>query len=196
MTPIFFASLDEMYAWMLEHHATRPELFVGYHKKRSTEKGIDHVGAVGVALCFGWIDSVQRPIDDLRYAIRFTPRKANSVWSQVNLKRVAALKEAGLMQESGIAAYEARKPELMSRYSFEQESVEFTPEQDARFCANKAAWAYFDSTSPSYKRQATWHVISAKRDETKDRRLETLIELSAAGEKLPHLSKYVKKAGE
>lgn len=85
------------------------------------------------------------------------------------------------MKEAGIAAYEARKPELMNRYAFEQESVAFTPEQETRFRANEAAWAYFESTAPSYQRQAIWHIISAKRDETKDRRLETLIELSAAG---------------
>ncbi len=194
MTPAFFESSEQLHAWFSEHHDTRQELFIGFHKKGSGKKGLDYASVMAVALCFGWIDGVLRPIDETSYALRFTPRKQGSIWSKVNIKKVEALLEAGLMQPSGIAAYEKRKPERTGVYSFEQENVAFEPAAEATFRANEAAWAFFEKQAPSYQRAATWTVTSAKRPETREKRLATLIELSERGERLPQLSRPAKAA--
>ena len=126
------------------------------------------------------------------YALRFTPRKPGSIWSKVNIRKVEALIAGGLMQPSGLAAYERRKPERSGVYSFEQETVEFEPAAEAEFRANEAAWAFFQAQPPSYQKAATWTVTSAKRPETKAKRLATLIATSERGERLPQLSRYAK----
>lgn len=192
MTPLFFDTTEQMYEWFGEHHDSLKEVFIGFHKKGSGRQGVDYASAVGVALCFGWIDGVLRPIDDVAYALRFTPRKPGSIWSKVNINRVEALMAKGLMQPAGVEAFERRKAERSGVYAFEQESVAFEPEAEAAFRANEAAWAFFEAQAPSYQRAATWTVTSAKRPETRAKRLATLIETSERGARLPQLSKYSK----
>lgn len=192
MTPLCFATTEQMYEWFREHQTTLKEVFIGFHKKGSGRKGVDYASAVGVALCFGWIDGVLRPIDDMSYAVRFTPRKPGSIWSKVNINRVEALMANGLMQPAGIEAFERRKAERSGVYAFEQETVDFEPEAVAAFKANEAAWAFFEAQAPPYQRAATWTVTSAKRPETRAKRLATLIETSERGERLPQLSKYAR----
>jgi uncharacterized protein YdeI (YjbR/CyaY-like superfamily) len=144
--------------------------------------------SVEQALCFGWIDGVRRSLGDEAYTIRFTPRKARSIWSAVNVAKVEELKERGLMRPAGLRAYELRTDERTGVYSHERlEAAAFSPEQEARFRANGAAWEWFRSRPPGYRRTATHWVVSAKREETRTRRLETLIACSAEGRKVPPL---------
>jgi uncharacterized protein YdeI (YjbR/CyaY-like superfamily) len=140
--------------------------------------------AVDEALCFGWIDGMVRRVDADSYAQRFTPRKAQSNWSQINIKRAHELIAAGRMRPQGLAAFERRAADGPPAYSFEQRSAALSPEQRRRLKANDAAWAFFESQPAYYRRLATWWVTSAKRQETRDRRLATLIEDSAKGRRL------------
>jgi uncharacterized protein YdeI (YjbR/CyaY-like superfamily) len=197
MEPTFFATPDEFRAWLQEHHATASELLVGFHKKDSGRPSITWPQAVDQALCFGWIDGVRRRIDDASYSIRFTPRKARSTWSAVNVRRVGELTAEGLMHPAGLAAFERRSADRTAIYSYEQRrGAELDAEQKRRFRANERAWAWFEAQPPSYRRTATHWVISAKRAETTERRLERLIADSAAGRPMPPLTPRRGSAGE
>lgn len=143
--------------------------------------------SVREALCFGWIDGIRRRVDDARYTIRFTPRKPGSIWSAVNVKHVEELIAAGLMQPAGLRAFEARTNAKTGVYSFEQAAAELPPAYVSAFRKQKAAWKWFETSAPSYRRAAIWWVISAKREETRAKRLQTLIACSAAGERLPQM---------
>jgi uncharacterized protein YdeI (YjbR/CyaY-like superfamily) len=141
---------------------------------------------VDEALCYGWIDGVRRSLGEERYSIRFTPRKPSSMWSNVNIAKVQALLAQGRMMPAGVAAWERRDPARSGIYSFErQEAAAFDAEAERRFARNRAAWKYFQAQPPGYRRLATHYVISAKRPETRERRLSALIEHSARGERLP-----------
>ena len=189
MEPTFFATPDEFRAWLQEHHATASELLVGFHKKGSGRPSITWPQSVDQALCFGWIDGVRRRIDDASYSIRFTPRKARSTWSAINVRRVGELTAQGLMHPAGVAAFERRSDAKTAIYSYEQrQAAELDPEQKRRFKANKPAWAWFRAQAPSYQRTATYWVISAKREETRERRLQRLISDSAAARPIPLLT--------
>jgi uncharacterized protein YdeI (YjbR/CyaY-like superfamily) len=180
IAPTFYATPAEWRAWLEEHHADEREHWVGFHKRGSGRPSITWPESVDQALCFGWIDGVRKRVDDERYMIRFTPRKRSSRWSKVNVARVAELTEAGLMQPAGLAAFEARTQE--GTYSYEQrDAAAFDPERERRLRADAGAWAYFSAQPPWYRRTATHWVMSAKREETRDRRLARLIEDSAAG---------------
>ena len=189
MEPIFFATPDEFRAWLQEHHATESEVLVGFHKKGSGRPSITWPQSVDQALCFGWIDGVRRRIDDASYSIRFTPRKARSTWSAINVRRVAELAAEGLLHPAGIAAFERRSDDKTAIYSYEQrEAAQLDAEQERRFRANARAWDWFQAQAPSYRRTATYWVASAKRQETRERRLERLISDSAAGRPIPSLT--------
>jgi uncharacterized protein YdeI (YjbR/CyaY-like superfamily) len=142
MEPVFFATPAELRAWLEQHHESEPELILGYYKRAAGKSGVKHADAVEQALCFGWIDSVGRRIDDERYQVRFTPRRAGSVWSKVNIDKVAELTERGLMHPAGVRALEQRRPDRVATYSYEQpEGVELEAEQVARLKANPGAWS-------------------------------------------------------
>lgn len=191
--PIFFEHREELRAWLAEHHATAPELHLGLLKAGVAPGSLTIAEAVEEALCFGWIDGKGQRIDDRSYRVRFTPRRPGSIWSAVNLKRVEDLKARGLMQPAGLAAYEARKPEQMNRYSHENDPQELDPEQTARFQQHPDAWEFFQAQAPSYQRAAIWWVVSAKQAATRDRRLAQLIDDSANGQRLAHLTRWSKK---
>ena len=193
--PIYFGSPAEFGEWLERHHETEKELWVGYWKKATGKPSLTWSQAVDEALCFGWIDGVVRGIDDQRHVQRFTPRKPNSNWSAVNVAKVERLRAEGRMRPAGEAAFARRRADRSGVYSFEQsKDPRLEPEQEARFRADTAAWEWFSARPPSYRRAALWWVVSAKRPETRERRLSTLIEDSAAGRPIKPLTPSKRRA--
>jgi uncharacterized protein YdeI (YjbR/CyaY-like superfamily) len=185
-TPRFFASPTEFRAWLDANHEREAELLVGFYKKGSGKPSMTWPESVDEALCFGWIDGVRRSLDVERYTIRFTPRKPSSIWSNVNVAKVEMLLKAGRMRPAGLAAWGRRDPEKSGIYAFERQSpAEFDAESERRFRRARGAWRFFQEQPPGYRRLATHYVTSAKRPETRERRLTVLIEHSARGERLP-----------
>jgi uncharacterized protein YdeI (YjbR/CyaY-like superfamily) len=190
MEPTYFATPADFRAWLEANHETETELLVGFHKTATDVRSITWPESVDEALCFGWIDGVRRTIDDRRYTIRFTPRRQGSTWSTVNVKKVALLTRQGRMRPAGLRAYEARAESRTGVYSFEQPAdPRLTPEQERRFREDTEAWTFFVSQPPSYRRAATWWVISAKQEATRDRRLGRLIEDSRDGRRIKQLTR-------
>jgi uncharacterized protein YdeI (YjbR/CyaY-like superfamily) len=186
--PIFFSGPEELRAWLEAHGGDRDELYVGFWKKATGKQVLSWAQAVDEALCFGWIDGRANRIDDERHMVRFTPRRKGSNWSKRNIDRVAALEAEGRMRAAGRAAFEGREEAKSGVYSFEQrDEARLEPEQEERFRANAAAWEFFSSQPPGYRRTATWFVVSAKRPETRERRLGRLIADSAAGLRIKEL---------
>ena len=190
MEPTFFATPEDFRAWLEEHHENETELLVGFHKKGSGRPSITWPESVDQALCFGWIDGVRRSIDGERYSIRFAPRKRRSTWSAVNVKRVGELEAEGLMRPAGRAAFERRHEDRTGIYSHERrEAAAFDAEQERAFRADERAWAWFQDQPPYYRRAATYWVVSAKKPETRERRLRKLIDDSGAGRTVPPLTR-------
>jgi uncharacterized protein YdeI (YjbR/CyaY-like superfamily) len=182
MKPRYFATPAEWREWLEEHHATEPELLVGFYKRGSGRPSMTWPESVDQALCFGWIDGVRRRIDDDRYTIRFTPRRKGSTWSNINLKRVGELARLGLMHQAGRAAHAGRTAAKSGIYSYEQRTNAKLPAKlESRFKRQRKAWAFFQAQPAWYRRTAVWWVVSAKKEETRERRLKTLIADSAAG---------------
>jgi uncharacterized protein YdeI (YjbR/CyaY-like superfamily) len=183
--PTFFATPAEFRRWLKRHHRSEPELWVGFYKKSCGRPSITWTESVDEALCFGWIDGLRRTIDAESYTNRFTPRRRGSTWSTVNTRRAEALIREGRMQPAGLKAFEARDHEKSGTYSFEQrKTARLAPEAEKQFKADRAAWSFFELQPPGYRQVAVWWVISAKREETRARRLEQLIAHSAAGRRL------------
>jgi uncharacterized protein YdeI (YjbR/CyaY-like superfamily) len=182
--PAFFRTEADFRRWLEANHATAPELLVGFWKKGSGKPSIDWPQARDQALCFGWIDGIRKSLGEDSYTIRFTPRRNGSIWSKVNVERYQALKAAGLMRPAGERAYEENKDKT-GRYSYERKTAALSPDDEALFRRNKAAWADWQGRPSGYRRAVLHWVTSAKRPETRARRLATLIECSAAGEKIP-----------
>jgi uncharacterized protein YdeI (YjbR/CyaY-like superfamily) len=179
---LFFATPAELRDWLDEHHETADDVIVGAWKKSTGKPSLTWPEIVEEALCVGWIDSIRRSLPGDGWAIRLTPRRKRSIWSAVNVAKVAELRAAGRMRPSGEAAFAARRDDRTAIYSFEQPGdPELAPREAALFRANEAAWAWFSAKSPSFRKQALHWVISAKKPETRERRLATLIEDSAAG---------------
>jgi uncharacterized protein YdeI (YjbR/CyaY-like superfamily) len=188
MKPTFFATSEEFRAWLVEHHATAAELWVGLYKKRSGRPSITWPEAVDEALCFGWIDSVRQSIDDESYMNRFTPRKPDSNWSAVNVRRVGELSKQRRMRAPGLKAFRERREDKTATYSYEQRhSVELPAAFEKRFRAKEEAWSWFQAQPDGYRATARYWVMSAKKPETRERRLATLIEDSAKGRRVPPL---------
>jgi len=185
--PTYFPSPAAFRAWLFEHHATATELVVGFHKTGTGTPSMTWTESVREALCFGWIDGIRRRVDDTRYTIRFTPRRKGSIWSAVNVKHVEELIATGLMQPAGLRAFEARKDAKSGGYSFEQRTMELPAAYTAVFRKHRKAWLWFEASAPSYRKAAVWWVVSAKREETRDRRLQQLITCSAEGARLPQM---------
>ena len=182
MAARFFRSGAELRRWLSANHAKQRELLIGFYKKDSGRGGLTYGEALDEALCFGWIDGIRRSHDVHSYTIRFTPRQKRSIWSQVNLRHMDRLLAAGRVRPSGRAAYEAREESRTRKYSFENEGADFAPAEAKRFRANRKAWTFFQSLRPSQRKGFTWWVVSAKKDDTRRRRLEALIATCARGE--------------
>ena len=188
--PLFFAEPRAWRAWLEEHHETARAVWAGFYKKGSGRPSMTWPESVDEALCFGWIDGVRRGIDEHSYMIRFTPRRRGSIWSKVNIARVQELAERGLMRPAGMRPFAALDHNKSGVYAFEQgEQAELDSAQEESFRANAAAWAFFSAQPPSYRRTAIWWVVSAKRDETRTRRLATLIDDSARGRTIAPLTR-------
>jgi uncharacterized protein YdeI (YjbR/CyaY-like superfamily) len=195
MKPRFFRSATEFRAWLARNHARLDELILGFYNQRSARKGISYQEAVDEALCFGWIDGVRRTVDEERYSGRFSPRRPRSNWSLVNMKRVAELEKAGRMTTPGREAFARRDPKRTGIYSFEGQRAraQLGPDLEARFRANARAWAFFQSRPPWYQRTSIWWIASAKKEETRLRRLAVLIECSAQEQPIPGLDRTPRK---
>ena len=184
MKPTFFKTPADFRSWLERHHARADALLVGFYKKESGKPSITWPESVDEALCFGWIDGIRRRIDDIRYSIRFTPRRRGSIWSNVNTKRVAELIKDKRMRPAGVKAFEARDPKKTGIYSFERETATLPAEFEKAFRANTKAWKFWEAQPPGYRRLAAYFVTSAKQDETRRRRLDVLIRDSAQGLRL------------
>jgi uncharacterized protein YdeI (YjbR/CyaY-like superfamily) len=192
--PIYFASPAEFRAWLEEHHETETEVWVGMWKKATGKQGLNWAQAVDEALCFGWIDGIAKRVDGERHKQRFTPRKPTSNWSAINIANVERLRSEGRMRPAGEAAFARRRDDRTAVYSHEQRmNPEFAPEEQAQLEGDAEAWSYWSARPPSYRRQATWWVISAKRPETRARRLATLIADCAAGRTIKPLTLQAKR---
>ena len=176
-----FASSGEFRSWLEAYHGTATELWVGYYKKGVPKTSLSYPESVDEALCFGWIDGLTRRIDDEVYAIRFTPRTKRSTWSAVNVARMGELIAAGRAHAAGTRAFEARTPNNTGIYSYENRPADLPDAYLARLRANESAWTWWQQQRPGYRRVATWWVVSAKQEATRERRLAQLIEDSAAG---------------
>jgi len=179
MNPTFFETPDTFRKWLAKNHDKKAELLVGFYKRDSGRKSITWPESVDCALSYGWIDGVRRRIDDESYSIRFTPRRKGSIWSAINIRRVAELEKLGLMTDAGRKAFEKRDERKSAIYSYENAPKEFPAEMLARFQKNKKAWKWWSNQAPWYRRVTTHWVMSAKKEETRERRLATLIEDSA-----------------
>jgi len=182
---VWFETGAEFRAWLEEHHASAAEIIVGLYKSGVRSGSLTWSEAVDQALCFGWIDSTGRRIDDERRSVRFSPRRSGSIWSNVNIAKVAELEAKGLMQPAGRAAFAKRREERSGVYSHENPGATLGPAMEERFRSNSSGWDYFSNRAPSYRRAAIHWINTAKKEETRQRRLDQLIEHSAAGRDLP-----------
>jgi len=178
--PTFFPTAADFRRWLKAHHETAPELLVGFWKKGTGRPSIDWPEARDEALCVGWIDGIRKSLGPESYTIRFTPRRKGSIWSKVNVARYEALTAEGRMTPAGVRAYEENKGR-QAVYSYENALAELTRAETAAFRRNKAAWADWEKRPPSYRKAVLHWIGSAKKPETRERRLATLIEDSAAG---------------
>lgn len=183
----FFKSAAEFRQWLEANHTCVGELWVGFYKKDSGKGGITYTEALDEALCFGWIDGLKKRVDALSYTHRFTPRKPKSNWSRANIRRVEQLKSSGRMRPAGLKAFAARQPAKSGVYSFENAPRELGPAEERQFRADETAWSFFQRQPPGYRRIAMWWVASAKRQETRARRLAQLIEDSHAQRRIRQL---------
>lgn len=186
-TPTFFPTPAAFRRWLEKHHATAPELLVGFHKVGSGKRTMTWSAAVDEALCVGWIDGIRRSVDAGSYSIRFTPRRPGSTWSPVNLAKVKHLSREGRMRPAGLAIFARRKP-TRGIYSYDRKPVRLTPAFLARLKSHPEAWAGFTARPPSYRNTAIFWVMSAAQPATRERRLEHLIAKSAAGDPIKPLS--------
>ena len=190
---IFFRDAAQFRAWLEANSDTATELWMGLEKKHVADRGLTWDDAVPEALCFGWIDSVSQRIDEDTRRQRWTPRKSSSIWSAVNIAHVQRLLAEGRMQPAGIAAYARRRPERSGIYAYEA-GRELGEVQRAQLLADPAAAAFWEVASPSYRKVAENWVVTAKREETREKRLLQLIDDSAHGRLIPS-QRYGKQPG-
>ena len=182
MKPKFFATAAAFRTWLKRNHTKEDELLVGFYKRDSGRPSMTWPESVDEALCHGWIDGVRRRVDDVSYTIRFTPRRPTSIWSAVNIKRVAELSQLGLMQPMGIEAFARRSAKKSAIYSYEKRhDVTLEPRHQRRLEANTKAWTYFQQMAPSYRYLCLYHIVSAKREATRIKRIERLLAEWAEG---------------
>jgi uncharacterized protein YdeI (YjbR/CyaY-like superfamily) len=198
---LFFSGPEEFRSWLEANHETATELWMGLYRKNVPDRGLTWEQAVPEALCFGWIDSVSQRIDDEARRQRWTPRKRTSIWSAVNIALVEQLTADGRMRPAGIAAFERRREDRSGVYSHENPDQGLPPESAARLASDAAASAFWNAATPTYRRQVTHWVLSAKQEATRERRLAQLIDDCAAGRLVPpmrygEIPKWAERAAE
>ena len=182
-------------AWLEANHDTADHIWVGYYRKGVPKTAMTYPEAVEEALCVGWIDGQAGSVSDEVWSNRFTPRRKGSNWSAINIARIAELRAAGRMHPAGIRAFEERDQRRDATYSYERPPENLPAEYLARFEADVTAWAYWQAETPSYRRTASYWVLSAKRPETRERRFTTLVADSAAGRRVkPFLAARTSRA--
>lgn len=182
--PLFFANQEAFREWLEQNHAQESELLVGFYKVGTGKPSMTWSESVDQALCFGWIDAVRKSIDAESYSIRFTPRRANSIWSAVNIRKVEELTQKGLMQEAGLKAFSLRKPEKSVIYAYENEPQSLSESFETVFKKHESAWNFFIAQAPSYRNSIIHWIMSAKQTQTQITRLEKIIQISAKFERL------------
>jgi uncharacterized protein YdeI (YjbR/CyaY-like superfamily) len=184
MNLTFFRSPADFRQWLEEHHSAVPELWVGFYRKDSGKPSITWPESVDEALCFGWIDGLRKRVDEESYKIRFSPRRRRSIWSAININRARQLAAQGRIQPAGLQAFQARETNKSGIYSYEQRRPELDGPYEKKLRKNKSAWEFFQAQPPSYRKVVIWWVVSAKREETRLKRLDKLIKASAQGRRL------------
>ncbi|PYJ13729.1 MAG: bacteriocin-protection protein [Verrucomicrobia bacterium] len=184
MKPKFFRTPEDFRIWLEKNHTTATELWVGFYKRDSGKRSITWPESVDQALCFGWIDGVRKRVDEISYQIRFTPRRRGSIWSATNIKRAKELVEQNRMRPTGLRAFAARIENKSGIYSYEQRTTELEESHATHLKKNKAAWNFFQTQPPSYRKMISWWIVSAKKEETRMARLAKLISESAKGKRL------------
>ena len=181
-SPIFFAKSDDFRRWLEKHHQITTEQWVGFHRKSSRRASITWPEAVDEALCFGWIDGLRKTIDAESYKIRFTPRRSNSIWSAINIARMKELIFERRVRTAGMTAFQKRTPAKSHVYSYEnRKAARLGRAATNLFRAESAAWTFFQRQPKSYRQTAIWWVVSAKRPQTQENRLQRLMASSKAG---------------
>ena len=184
----FFKTQAAFRVWLEKNHNKKDELWLGYYKKASGKTSVTYKQALEEVLCFGWIDGISRSIDEEKYCQRYTPRRKGSIWSAVNIKKAEELIKNGKMHSSGLHVYKNRDPKKAGLYSFEQKEIKFPSALLKMLKANKKAWENYSKMPPGYRKTSTWWVISAKQEETRQRRMKTLIADSEAGRRIALLT--------
>jgi uncharacterized protein YdeI (YjbR/CyaY-like superfamily) len=187
--PKAFRSREHFRSWLERHHSVTTELILRCFKVHAKHRGIGYKEGLDEALCFGWIDGVRRSLDNDSFTVRFTPRKSKSNWSAVNIKRAKELEAEGRMQPAGLAAFRARNALAVAPYSFESRSVTLDPPFEKQLRANKVAWEFFQAQAPWYRRTIVFWVMSAKRQETRERRFASLLERCGKRATVPPLKR-------
>lgn len=187
-----FRSPTEFHEWLERSHDKVQELWVGIHNQRAGKTSITYREALDEALCFGWIDGVRKSVNATTYTVRFTPRKPRSYWSAVNIRRFEELKKLGRIAPPGLAAFENRSQDS-GKYSFENRPSKLDPTLEKQFKASQKAWEFFSAQAPWYRRTSIFWVVSAKKEETRLKRLATLIRDSGNGKRLGMLTPKSKK---
>jgi uncharacterized protein YdeI (YjbR/CyaY-like superfamily) len=191
--PKYFATAAKFRAWLEAHHDREQELWVGFCKRDSGLASLTWPESVDQALCFGWIDGVRKSVDDARYKIRFTPRKPGSKWSAINTRRAQELSEGGMMHPAGLKALAQRTGERSGIYAYEQRHlIELEEAQEKQFRRSKEGWQFFQAQPNWYRKTALWWVVSAKREETRAKRMSELIECSEQGKTIRPLTRTSK----
>ena len=185
----FFPTPADLRQWFATNHETATELWAGFHKKETGKPSITWPESVDEALCCGWIDGIRKRLDESRYMIRFTPRKPTSTWSVININRVAALQREGRMLPAGLKAFEARRENKSGIYAYEQKLVDMPEPYCGRLQKNKAAWKYFQAQSSAVRRRLIWWIVSAKREETRLKRVRELMAHAAKNRPIPLLER-------
>lgn len=189
LAPTLFKSAKAFEAWLKKNHATSEGLWLKIAKRGSNEPSVTYPEAVEIALCWGWIDGQKKSLDDQHYLQRFTPRRARSVWSRINVNKVQALIEAGRMQAPGQAQIEAAKADGRWARAYDGARTSTVPEDlQAALNAEPAAKAFFASINASNRYAILWRIQTAARAETRARRIAQLVEMLARGETI-HLFK-------
>ncbi len=194
MKPAFFKRPADFRRWLEANHATENELLVGFHKKDSGKPSITWPESVDQALCFGWIDGIRRSLDADSYTIRFTPRRARSIWSAVNIRRAQELIDQRQMKPAGLKAFAARQEYRSGIYSYEQRSADLPDQYRKIMQKNKTALSYYEAQPPSYRKTVNWWILCAKKEETRLKRLNELIDHCAHERRLPQLERLKKSS--
>ncbi len=189
-SPKFFASGAAFRAWLARHHGSKSELLVGLYKKGAARAGMTYQDALDAALAYGWIDGVRRRLDDERWTIRFTPRQASSIWSNINTRRVEELKRRGLMAPPGLKVFAAREARRAGVYLHERAPLSLDAAGQARLAAHPAAKAFLDAQPPGYRRLAIGWVMNGKKPETRERRLQRVIDISARQRRIDFMKRW------